>query len=379
MNSMRSLKIAIALIAALLLSGMAIAQAPPRYFDTAAAPTDIVRLTISNPSPGTIRDILALKEQGLFPAGKFEVVGIYHAKERTNYKEAQKFVLDAKIDWIHFHEIAAEIGPADLYKPNAASREFTDIVRKSDGLVFFGGPDLPPAAYGEKTSLSTVIMDPARHFLELSFVFHLLGGAQNAAFEALLEERPDFPVLGICLGMQTLNAGTGGTLVQDVWTDTYGKAFVEDVIAMGQPNWHTNPWRRLHPEIRELFPYMLHPIQFTAGSKFLIAMGFAPADQPYIMSAHHQAAGRIGQGLKIAATSLDGRVVEAVEHAKFKNVLGVQFHPEFSLLWETEPKHKFTPADTEFIAVNGFLKAHPPSLEFHRKLWTWFFDKVKRS
>ena len=359
-----------------LITNVAAAQTPPRFFDTAVVPADTTRLAICYPSKGTLQDILALKEQGLLPAGNFEIVGIYHAKERTNYREAQKFVLDEKIDWIHFHEITPEIGPADLYKTNAASKEFSDIVRKSDGLIFFGGPDIPPAAYGEKTSLLTVIMDPQRHYLELSLVFHLLGGAQDPSFKGLLEERPNFPVLGICLGMQTLNAGTGGTLVQDVWTDIYGKKCVEDVIAMGRPNWHTNPWRKLHPETRELFAYMLHPIQFSPGGKFLAEMGFTPADQPYIMSAHHQAAGRIGRGLMIAAASLDGKVVEAVEHTKYRNVLGVQFHPEFSMLWDTEQKYKFTPADQELITVNGFLKAHPPSLEFHKKLWEWFFSLV---
>ena len=360
----------------LLVQTALIAQTPPRFFDTAAAPADVVRLMICYPSTGTLRDILALKEQGLLPAEKFEIVGIYHAKERTNYREAQKFVLDRKLDWIHFHEIAADIGPSDLYKANAASKEFETIFAKSDGMIFFGGPDIPPAAYGEKTSLQTIIEDPARHFLELSFIFHLLGGSQNDAFKGFLERRPDFPILGICLGMQTLNAGTGGTLVQDVLTDIYGKKYVEDVIAMGQPNWHTNPWRKLHPETRELLAYMLHPIQFSPGSKFLAEMRFTPADQPYIMSAHHQAASRIGRGLKIAAASLDGKVVEAVEHTKYRNVLGVQFHPEFPMLWDTEPKYKFTPADKELIAINGFLKAHPPSLEFHKKLWTWFFSLV---
>ena len=354
----------------------AFAQTPPRYFDTAAAPSAIVRLAIGYPSEGTLKDIVALKKQGFLPAEKFEIVGIYHAKERTKYKEAQKLVLDRKIDWVHFHEIAAEIGPADLYKANAASKEFADIIRKSDGLILFGGPDIPPAAYGEKTELLTVIMDPYRHYMELSLVFHLLGGSQDGAFKGLLEDRPDFPVLGICLGEQTLNAGTGGTLVQDIWADIYGRKFFEDVIAMGRPNWHTNPWRDLHPEMEDLLRYMLHPIQFRPGSKFVAEMGFKSADQPYIMSAHHQSVGKIGKDFKVAATSLDGKVVEAIEHVKYPNVLGVQFHPEFSILWETEPKYKFTPADKDLFAVNEYLRSHSPSLEFHKKLWKWFFSIV---
>jgi putative glutamine amidotransferase len=367
------------LSALLLITNVAAAQTPPRFFDAAAEPHAVPRLTIFYPSFGTLRDLLALKEQGLLPAEKFEVVGVYQAKEKTNYKQSQKFVQDKGLTWIKFHEVSAELGPADLFKPNAASREFEDIFKKSDGMIFFGGPDIPPTTYGQKTSLLTRIEDPYRHYLELSFVFHLLGGSQSDGFKGFLETRPGFPVLGICLGCQTLNVGTGGTMVQDVWADVYGKTFVEDIISLGQPNWHTNPWPRLDPLDRKLLGYMLHPIKLVDKSKFLAELGFKPGDQPYIMSAHHQAADKLGKGLKVAATSLDGKIVEAIEHVKFPNVLGVQFHPEFPMLWEAEPKVKFTPQDKDLIGIKTYLEAHPPSVEFHKKLWQWFFDKVKKN
>ena len=236
-----------------------------------------------------------------------------------------------------------------------------------------------PAAYGEKMLLLTGVTDPYRHYLELSFVFHLLGGSQNDGAKALLDGRPNFPVLGICLGHQTLNVGTGGTLVQDIWFETYGKSYVEDITALGQPNWHTNPWRKLDPLDKQIFPYMLHPIKLVGGGKLAAGLGFKASDEPYIMSAHHQAAARIGKGFKVAATSLDGKIVESIEHLKYPNVLGVQFHPEFTMLWDAKAQYKFTPKDKDLFTVNGFLKSHAPSFEFHKKLWAWFFDKVKKS
>jgi putative glutamine amidotransferase len=372
-------KIIVAIILVSLSIVRAAAQAPPRFFDTVKEPHRGIRLTICYPSTGTLKAILALKDQGLLPPAPFELVGIYQAKERTNYKDAQKFVDANKLAWIKFHEVAAELGPADLFKLNAASKEFKDIFDKSDGIIFFGGPDIPPATYGQKTSLLTRIDDPYRHYFELSLIFHLLGGSQDASFKGFLENRPNFPVLGICLGMQTLNAGTGGTLVQDIWADTYGKTFVEDIIPMGQPNWHTNPWRLLEPQDRKLFPYMLHPIKLDPGSMFCAALGFKPGDEPYIMSAHHQAAGKIGRGLRPAATSLDGKVVEAVEHTRYPHVLGVQFHPEFPMLWDAEPKYKFTPRDKELFGIPAYLKSHPPSLDFHGELWRWFFAAVQKA
>jgi putative glutamine amidotransferase len=350
---------------------------PPRFFDTALEPHAKPRLTILYPTTGTIKALEALKEQGLFPAADIEVVGVHHAKETSNYKAAYKYVEDRKIDWLKFHVVSAEIGLADLWKPNAATKEFEAIFAKSDGLIFFGGPDIVPAAYGEKTRLQTGIEDPYRHWLELSLVFHLLGGSQNETAPALLDKRPKFAVLGICLGSQTLNIGTGGTLVQDIWSETYGMAYYEDVVALGQPNWHTNPWRKLEPLDKKLVPYMLHQIKLTGDGILCAGLGFKAADQPYVTSAHHQAAAKIGKGLKVAATSLDGKVVEAFGHVKYPNVLGVQFHPEFPMLWDTKSEYRFTPKDKDLFTVNGFLKSHAPSLDFQKKIWTWFFDKVK--
>lgn len=355
------------------------AQAPEKFFDTAGAPGDRVRLVIFYPSVGTIRDIVALKDNGLFPADKLEVVGVFHEKEKTNYNASIKFARENNLTWLKFHQVSADIGQASLYKKNACTAEFEKIFKNSDGIIFFGGPDIPPAVYGQKTNLFTGIEDPYRHYFELSAIFHFLGGSQNSAYKGLLEARPGYPILGICLGCQSLNVGTGGTMIQDIWSEVYGKKFFEDVVELGQDNWHTNPHRRLHPENRNLLPYMLHPIQLNGKSKLCLELGFKPEDQPFIMSAHHQMADKLGKGFRVAATSLDGKVTEAIEHERFSNVLGVQFHPEFSMLWTTEPRVKLTPQDKDFIAIKPYLENHPPSFEFHKKIWAWFMAKLEQN
>ncbi len=355
------------------------AQTAERFFDTAGAPSDRARLVIFYPSLGTIKDLVALKDNGLFPADKFEIVGVFHEKERTNYRQSIKFATDNNLTWLKFHQVSADIGPASLFKKNACTQEFETIFKKSDGIIFFGGPDIPPTLYGQKTNMFTGIDDPYRHFFELSAIFHLLGGLQDPSFKGLLESRPGYPILGICLGSQSLNVGTGGTLVQDIWSEVYGKKFFEDVVDLGQASWHTNPHRRLHPENRSLLSYMLHPIQLNGKGKLCTELGFKPDDEPYIMSAHHQMADKLGKGFRVAATSLDGKVIEAIEHERFSNVLGVQFHPEFSMLWNTEPKYKFTPQDKELIAIKPYLENHPPSFEFHKKIWAWFQGKLEQN
>ena len=70
-----------------------------------------------------------------------------------------------------------------------------------DGLLFTGGQDISPRLYGEKAILCGEIC-PARDRMELIML--------DAAMEL------DRPVLGICRGLQFINAALGGTLFQDI-------------------------------------------------------------------------------------------------------------------------------------------------------------------
>jgi putative glutamine amidotransferase len=107
-------------------------------------------------------------------------------------------------------------------------------------------------------------------------------------------------------------------------------------------------------------------------------MGFRTEDHPRILSAHHQALEKLGKGLVPTASSRDGKIIEAVEHKIFPNVLGLQFHPEHGMLWDAEPRSRWKPGDppTSFLAV---LEGAPPSLEFHKKIWGWFAEKLVES
>ncbi len=355
----------------------ATAPAPERYLDSAPDKSDAVRLAVFNPELFNIRALAELRKRKILDIPDLIVVGVYHVKQRDDFSASRKYVAENGLDWFKFHAVSAETSEPAVYRKNAVTPDLELILKKADGVIFFGGPDIPASVYGEKTSLFTEISDPFRHYLEVSAAFQLLGGSQDPKVKPLLEARPDFAVLAICLGFQTLNVGTGGTLVQDVRWDTYGKTTVEDVIALGPEQWHTNPYRALFP-LDRLMSYSFHSLQLGDGSVFVKEMGFKPADHPRILSAHHQAIGKMGQGLVATASSRDGRIIEAVEHKAFKGVLGVQFHPEHYALWDPEPRFGMKPGE-ERTSLLAILEGTPPSLEFNKKIWAWFASKLVQS
>ena len=350
-------------------------QPPERFFDSAESFSDEVRLAILYPSSGSIRALSELREQGLISLENLTVIGVYHENERTDYQKSIEFVRDNNLRWFKFHKISEELNKNNLFRQNPCSEEFKKIFNKSDGIIFFGGEDIPPHTYGEKTNLLSDISTSNRHFLELSFIFHLLGGFQDEKYTPFLESRPEFPVLGICLGAQSLNVGTGGTLTQDVWSEKYGKQYFEDVFTLDKEIWHKNPYARVYPE-EKLMRYNLHRIKLSGKGKFCSVLGFKEEDTPFIISNHHQIVEKSGKEITIIATSLDGKVVEAIEHDKYPHVLGIQFHPDYLILWDTVQKLRITPQDEEGINVNSFLKNNPPSWDFHKKIWTWLSERL---
>ena len=102
------------------------------------------------------------------------------------------------------------------------------------------------------------------------------------------------PVLGICLGIQSINVYFGGKLHQDI------------------PG-HKEPGR----DIR-------HMVTLARGSRLKEIMGI---DRMAVNSYHHQAIKAVAPELYASAVSDDG-VVEAIELPGEKFVVGVQWHPE---------------------------------------------------
>ena len=103
--------------------------------------------------------------------------------------------------------------------------QFMDIC---DGFLFTGGPDINPFLFGEDTHLKCGNISAARDHLE----FRLLSAAMDAGK----------PIFGICRGVQVLNVGLGGSLYQDIPSQTER----EFPIAHQQPFYYNIPCHRVN-------------------------------------------------------------------------------------------------------------------------------------
>jgi len=185
----------------------------------------------------------------------------------------------------------AEVVLLSLADPESLERQ----IRGLDGFVLPGSPaDVEPAEYGAVNEGRSEPADRARERTDKAILSH--------AFQA------QKPVLAICYGCQLLNVYLGGTLVQDLKSETGPHV----------------PHRRkdITPEPAD---DPRHEVGFTVGSRLARMAG---ARDAVVNSSHHQSVAKPGRQLRITGRASDG-IVESVEWTGDANwVIGVQWHPE---------------------------------------------------
>jgi putative glutamine amidotransferase len=237
-----------------------------------------------------------------------------------------------------------------------------------------GGPDIPPILYGQSAHLLTRVTDPYRHYLELSFLFHLLGGSQDMHWDPYLEENPEYLISGICLGMQSLHVATGGTMVQDIPTELYGTWKVEDILNMPDDQKHRTYFDLDRPDGPKPTSYHFHRIRIQKGSFLDGLVSGQESLEPLVLSSHHQAVEKKSGAWKTSAHSMDGKIVEAMEHKRFPRVVGVQFHPEKPGIFDPAIKHT-NPGGEE---SSFFEKVEETtSFDFHLAYWNWLGESLQ--
>lgn len=150
-----------------------------------------------------------------------------------------------------------------------------------EALLFPGGGDITPQLFGE-TNQGSRNIDTELDILQLR------------AFEYAFAQ--GLPMLGICKGMQLINVGLGGTILQDLDTAAHHTSADEDVY---------------------------HETVTTPGSCLYNLYG----ETFLINSRHHQAVNKLGDQLIPVQWCPIDNCVEAIVHTKLP-IMGVQWHPE---------------------------------------------------
>jgi len=333
-----------------------------------------VYILLAHPTVQNFETIHFLLNNNILQLTDVEFVGVYSSEEGYDYN--QSIALIKAPDWNKFHlqMVLGKEDTATIYRQNKWTITFNSLFDKSVGIFFFGGPDIQPEAYGQKNLYSDVT-DPNRHLFELSFIFHLLGGKQNADFMPFLKSKPNYMVTGFCLGLQSMNVATGGSLTQDIPAQTYTMKSPEETLKLKKDQLHRNYW----PEISNdtlLMGINFHHIKYTAHPFFLDKVNAEKDFFPLVISSHHQSIFELGKDLIVTATSMDDQVIEGIQHRLYPNVFAVQFHPEVPDLYRQGKKLKFAPEDTpkSFYDIIG-----NQSREFHRKYWISISKAIKSS
>lgn len=324
-------------------------------------------ILLFHPTVSNINTIHFLLEEEILQLEDFHFKGVYHCKGSYDYSESSEYLLENQELPFSLLEIKDSLPGYQLFEENQCSSTFKKMFSNSMGAIFLGGPDIPPHTYNESMHLMTSVKDPGRHYLELSYLFHILGGSQDEDLEAFMVDNPEYGVLGVCLGMQSISVATGGTMVQDIPQELYGFSYIEEILdskaEMIHRNYHPDdPW-----DDTENTGYHFHPIHFTSSSPFLSSKDRMNSNTaPLVLSAHHQAIQIPGKGLKAIATSTDGKIIEAIVHEDYQHLIGVQFHPEKTGLFD--PKQEFYVSPDSTIVFHKHLVDNR-SLDFHLNFW----------
>lgn len=167
--------------------------------------------------------------------------------------------------------------------------QLAELVDQVDALVLSGGSDVAPGLYHEQPIRPEWAGDPARDAYE-----HVLLTAALARGK---------PVLGVCRGIQLLNAALGGSLYQDIGHQVPG-ALVHRDPARYDDNEHT---------VRLCHESWLAPLY---------------ADRELLVnSVHHQAIRDLAPGLRACAWAPDGVIEAAADESR--GLYAIQWHPEW--------------------------------------------------
>ncbi len=198
-----------------------------------------------------------------------------------------EYIEQSVAHWVMSQGDLAVMVPA----PENAGR-LADYAAWLDGLVLMGGSDVWPGSYGEAP------LDPRWNGDRIRDEYEI---ALTRAFVAAGK-----PVFGVCRGLQLLNVAFGGTLYQDIATQS--------------------PTALKHRDAA-LYDRLFHRVVFEPGTG--LAELYAGQPGATVNSVHHQAIKDLAPDFSVEARCPDDGTIEAVRWQGSSYVAAVQWHPEF--------------------------------------------------
>lgn len=188
-----------------------------------------------------------------------------------------------------------ECGAVPLMLPTALDlQSMREMYEQADGVLFAGGSDIDPAYFNEAPHAETYGIDAERDRAEVALTQWAM--------------QDDKPAFSICRGIQVVNVALGGSLIQDIPTQWHSAVTLE---------------HRGH-KVGAARDQVLHEICVEPNCKLAAIIG---AGDVGTNSFHHQAVGRVADGLVVTSRAADG-IIESVEAPNKRWFIGVQWHPE---------------------------------------------------
>ena len=198
----------------------------------------------------------------------------------------------------YYKSVVAAGGVPVIIPPVSDPDVILNTLCRLDGLILSGGGDHNPLWVGEQPSPKLGDVCGERDLPELLIT--------QLAYNRQL------PILGICRGIQTLAVALGGHVAQDI-------SDIQEV-KHSQSADRTTPTHTVTIE-QDSTLYRLY--QESSLPSSLEETG----GRLFVNSFHHQAVSDAGPKFRVVARATDG-IIEAIESAEHKSILGVQWHPE---------------------------------------------------
>lgn len=210
-----------------------------------------------------------------------------------------------------FHKQVIDAGGTSLLiPPTTDTQVIVNILNRIDGLLLTGGADVNPLWEGEEPIRNMGSINNKRDLSEL--------------LTTRLAYNRQIPIFAVCRGLQVLAIALGGKVQQHIYDPYIVEETEEKKLARMKSVTTLRPAKLKHDQSAS-FNEPTHSIKIAPDS---VLYSIYKQEKIFVNSFHHQAVSMPGKRFKVTAYAPDG-VIECMESAEFKPIMGVQWHPEW--------------------------------------------------